>query len=68
MVWLATLGLPLSLEGAGAVLGLEKPNSSTQIKVWLAEKGVEAESLSKASVLELLSHAEGEVELALSLR
>ena len=31
-------------------------------------KGREAESLSKASVLELLSHAEGEVELALSLR
>ena len=29
---------------------------------------MEAESLSKASVLELLSHAEGEVELALSLR
>lgn len=29
---------------------------------------MEAESLSKASVLELLFHAEGEVELALSLR
>ena len=24
MVWAATLGLPLSLEGVGAVLGLEK--------------------------------------------
>ena len=24
MVWAATMGLPLSLEGVGAVLGLEK--------------------------------------------
>ena len=56
------------LEQARSVTGLENPNSPAQFKAWLAEKGVEAESLSKASVLELLSHAEGEVELALSLR
>ena len=56
------------LEQARSVTGLENPNSPAQLKVWLAGKGVEAESLSKASVLELLSHAEGEVELALSLR
>ena len=56
------------LEQAHSVTGLENPNSPAQLKAWLAEKGVEAESLSKASVLELLSHAEGEVELALSLR
>lgn len=56
------------LEQARSVTGLENPNSPIQLKAWLAEKGVEAESLSKASVLELLSHAEGEVELALSLR
>lgn len=56
------------LEQARSVTGLENPNSPVQLKAWLAEKGVEAESLSKASVLELLSHAEGEVELALSLR
>ena len=56
------------LEQARSVTGLENPNSPAQLKAWLAEKGVEAESLSKASVLELLSHAEGEVELALSLR
>ena len=53
---------------ARSVTGLENPNSPAQLKAWLAEKGVEAESLSKASVLELLSRAEGEVELALSLR
>ena len=56
------------LEQARSVTGLENPNSPAQLKAWLAEKGVEAESLSKASVLELLSHAEGVVELALSLR
>ena len=56
------------LDQARSVTGLENPNSPAQLKAWLAEKGVEAESLSKASVLELLSHAEGEVELALSLR
>ncbi len=55
------------LEQARSVTGLEN-NSPAQLKAWLAGKGVEAESLSKASVLELLSHAEGEVELALSLR
>ena len=56
------------LEQARSVTGLENPNSPAQLKAWLAEKGVEAESLSKASVLELLSRSEGEVELALSLR
>lgn len=56
------------LEQARSVTGLENPNSPAQLKAWLAERGVEAESLSKASVLEMLSHAEGEVELALSLR
>ena len=56
------------LEQARSVTGLENPNSPAQLKAWLAEKGVEADSLSKASVLELLSQAEGEVELALSLR
>ena len=56
------------LDQARSVTGLENPNSPAQLKAWLAEKGVEAESLSKVSVLELLSRAEGEVELALSLR
>lgn len=56
------------LEMARSVTGLENPNSPAQLKAWLAEKGIEAESLSKAAVLELLEKAEGEVELALSLR
>lgn len=56
------------MDMARSVTGLENPNSPTQLKAWLAERGFEAESLSKAAVLELLEKAEGEVELALSLR
>lgn len=56
------------LEQARSVTGLENPNSPVQLKAWLSEKGVEAESLSKAAVISLLEEADGEVELALSLR
>ncbi|MDO4564684.1 MAG: DNA polymerase [Clostridia bacterium] len=56
------------LEQARSVTGLENPNSPMQLKAWLNEKGVEAESLSKAAVIRLLEQADGEVELALSLR
>jgi DNA polymerase len=56
------------MEMAKAVTGLDNPNSPAQLKAWLAEQGVEVESLSKASVLDLLESASGEVELALSLR
>ena len=55
-------------EQARSVTGLENPNSPAQLKAWLMERGVETDSLSKASVQELLSQAYGEVELALSLR
>ena len=56
------------MEQARDVTGLENPNSPVQLKAWLAEKGVDADSLSKAAVAELLEKADGEVELALSLR
>lgn len=56
------------MEMAKAVTGLDNPNSPAQLKAWLAEQGVEVESLSKASVLDLLESASDEVELALSLR
>jgi len=57
-----------NLDMAREVTGLENPNSPVQLKAWLAEQGIEADSLSKASVLDLLERAEGTVELALSLR
>ena len=56
------------MEQARDVTGLENPGSPVQLKAWLAEKGVDADSLSKAAVAELLEKADGEVELALSLR
>ena len=56
------------MEMAKAVTGMDNPNSPAQLKAWLAEQGVEVESLSKASVLDLMESASGEVELALSLR
>ena len=56
------------LEQAKAVTGLDNPNSPAQLKGWLAEQGVEAESLSKANVRDMLAHAEGDVQEALALR
>lgn len=56
------------MEQAREVTGLDNPGSPVQLKAWLAEKGVDAESLSKAAVAEMLEKADGEVELALSLR
>ena len=48
--------------------GLENPNSVAQLKGWLGENGVEAESLSKRAVAELIEGADGEVEELLRLR
>ncbi len=56
------------MEQAREVTGLENPGSPVQLKAWLVEKGVDADSLSKAAVAEMLEKADGEVELALSLR
>ncbi|MBR1810133.1 MAG: DNA polymerase [Clostridia bacterium] len=56
------------LEMAKEVTGLDNPNSPAQLKAWLSEKGIRVESLSKTAVIELLEQADGEIELALSLR
>jgi len=56
------------IDQARKITGLENPNSTQQMKTWLAEQGVLAESLNKAAVLELLEEADGEVEIALELR
>lgn len=56
------------LEQAKGVTGLANPNSPAQLKAWLAEQGVAAESLSKANVRNLLAQADGDVQEALSLR
>lgn len=48
--------------------GLSNPNSTAQIKGWLADHGVEAESLDKKAVKELMEDADGEVLEVLKLR
>lgn len=55
-------------ERAYELTGLDNPNSVSQLKDWLLERGVEVESLSKKNVKELVSETEGEVEEALKLR
>ena len=41
--------------------GLENPNSVSQMKGWLSDKGIETESLDKKAVKELLPDADSEV-------
>lgn len=48
--------------------GLENPNSVVQLKGWLGDMGMEAESLSKKAVAEMIAVTEGEVEELLKLR
>lgn len=55
-------------EKAYELTGLDNPNSVSQLKTWLSERGVEVESLSKKKVQELVDETEGEVEEALKLR
>ena len=55
-------------ERAYELTGLENPNSVAQLKGWLGENGVEAESLSKKAVTEMIGESDGEVEELLRLR
>ena len=48
--------------------GLENPNSPAQIKDWLAERGVQVDSLSKKAVAGLIKETDGEVLEMLKLR
>ena len=48
--------------------GLENPNSVSQLKGWLSDKGIEVDSLAKDTVTELVGKTEGEVSELLKLR
>ena len=48
--------------------GLENPNSVAKLKGWLGDQGMEAESLSKKAVAEMIAETDGEVEELLKLR
>lgn len=47
---------------------LENPNSVSQLKGWLTKKGIEVDSLAKATVEELVDKTEGDVQEMLKLR
>lgn len=48
--------------------GLENPNSVSQLKGWLSDKGIEVDSLTKDTVTELVGKTEGEVSELLKIR
>ena len=48
--------------------GLENPNSVSQLKGWLSEKGLDVDSLAKDTVKELVGDTEGDVQEMLKLR
>ena len=50
------------------ITGVENPNSVSQMKTWLSDKGVETETLGKKTVQSLISETEGEIRDALVLR
>ena len=58
----------IATESAYELTGLENPNSVSQLKDWLSERGVEVESLSKKNVKDLVSETDGEIKEALKLR
>jgi len=48
--------------------GLDNPNSVSQVKEWLLERGIEAQSLNKKTVKGLVEETDGEVLEVLKLR
>ncbi len=56
------------MEAAKEITGLENPNSTTQLKAWLEEQGLEISSLSKEAVNALLENATDDVAEMLNLR
>ncbi len=56
------------LERMKALTGLENPNSVSQLKVWLSGKGIDAESLDKKAVADLLKDVPSDVAEVLTLR
>lgn len=57
-----------NMKKAQGITGLQNPNSPMQIKEWLAERGVAADSLAKKEVERLLKETTGDVHELLSLR
>lgn len=56
------------LQTAKELTGLANPNSPLQLKDWLQQQGIKTNSLSKASVAQLLQNTTGTVHQVLALR
>lgn len=50
------------------ISGLNNPNSVSQLKAWLGERGIKADSLAKAAVEELIESSKGEISEMMKLR
>lgn len=50
------------------ITDLDNPNSVSQMKAWLSENGVDAETLGKKAVAVLIGETDGDISDALSLR
>ena len=50
------------------ITNLDNPNSVVQMKQWLSDNGIEAESLSKKDVAAMIKDTDGDVAAALKLR
>ena len=55
-------------EAMKTLTALDNPNSVVQMKGWLSDNGIEAETLGKKAVAALIGETEGDVSAALSLR
>jgi len=56
------------LSQAKKLTGLDNPNSVAQLKQWLLDNGLEVDSLSKKTVVELAKENDGDIEELLNLR
>lgn len=56
------------LSAMQSITALENPNSVQQLKTWLSENGLEAESLGKKDVAKLIQNTDGDIRQALKLR
>lgn len=50
------------------ITNLDNPNSVVQMKQWLSDHGIEAESLGKKDVAAMIKNTDGDVAIALKLR
>ena len=67
-VKLSSIQTAVATEQAYSLTGLENPNSVSQLKNWLADNGVEIDSLSKKAVEALADETDGDVQEMLKLR